>query len=228
MTLLLLTPEAVRGFHLFKGLDEKSAKQVAKILHPKTFNKGETIFQAGDPCEGFYLVQNGSVKVFKLSPDGREQILHIAGPGASFAEAAVFLKGKYPANAQALKASELYLVERDAFSRLMRERKEFAMNVFGSLSLRLKHLTDLVESLTLRDARGRLLRYLGSLAEEGAGASKSPLVLTLPLPKHQLAKLLGIASETLSRVLLSLEEEGVLSMKGKTIRILDPERLKDS
>lgn len=157
------------------------------------------------------------MKVFKVSPSGTEQVLTLAGPGETFAEAALFQGGGYPASAQAVQESELLFLEREVLLEALRRDPELALRILGGLSLKLRRMVRLVEDLSLRDARGRVARYLLARWEPGGGA------LRLPASQAVVARLLGLATETFCRTLRTLKSEGIL---GEGLQVLDEPALR--
>jgi len=196
-------------FPLFANLDPEESGTLAQQLAERQYPAGTVLFEAGQPVEGFYLVVSGSVKIFKLSPEGKEQIMGVFAAGQSFAEAAVFqsMRG-YPASAQCLQDSVLIFVPRDVLLRQIGRTPELAFRLLAGMAAKLRRLVGLVEDLTLRDARGRLCRYLLTLVPEGEEE------IVLPFPQTVLARMLGITQETTSRTLKTLFEEGVLESQG--------------
>ncbi|NDY41494.1 Crp/Fnr family transcriptional regulator [Dissulfurirhabdus thermomarina] len=183
---------------------------------------GAAVFSEGDEGTGFYVVLEGRVKIFKLSAEGREQILHLFGPGDPFGEAAVFAGRHFPANAVALAPSRLLFFPRAAFVDLVTRRPSLALGMLAVLSRRLHRFARLIEDLSLREVPGRLAAYL--LALPGAG-SAAPVVLEIP--KAQIAGLLGTTPETLSRILRKMSDRGLVRVDGPRIRILDRPALED-
>ncbi len=151
---------------LFSQLDAKAAGEVAAAATLREAARGEMIFFEGEVAHAFYVVGSGKVKVFKMSPEGKEQILMIAGPGESFAEAAMFASGKYPASAQALEDCELAVINREKFVALLGKNPDIAMNLIARLSVLLRKMTALVEELSLTDVTTRLAHYLVNLAQQ--------------------------------------------------------------
>jgi CRP/FNR family transcriptional regulator len=207
---------------LFNGLPPEQLHEIAGITVRKSCAKGVTIFREGEPAIGFYMVTAGKVKIFKTSPDGKEQILHIFGAGEPFGEVPVFHGSPYPANAEALTEAELLFFPRTEFVNLVTTTPSLALNMLAMLSLRLRRFATQIENLTLKEVPGRLASYLFYLIEE----QRNPDRVTLDIPKGQLASLLGATSETLSRIFAKMSEEGLIRVEGKTIFILDAERLK--
>ncbi len=205
---------------LFRDLPEEDLSRLAEIAFPKRYEKGEIIFSAGEEALGFYLVAEGLVKIYRLSARGRQQILHVLGPGEVFAEAALFSGSRYPAWAETLAPSEIIFFPRRAFLDLVRRRPELALNMLAVLSLRLRSMAALVDSLSLKEVPERLAAYLLYLKESRGSEFE------LEIPKGELAALLGTVPETLSRVLARLSEEELIEVSGRRIRILNEEGLR--
>lgn len=208
---------------LFHGLPAEQIQQIAEIAISKSYSKGEAIFFEGEPGIGFYLVTQGKVKIFKTSFEGKEQILHILGPGEPFGEVPVFHGSPFPANAETLSQSEVLFFPRLEFVNLITVHPSLALNMLAVLALRLRRFATQVENLSLKEVPGRLAAHLLYLMEE----QKQQSQVILDIPKGQLANLLGTSSETLSRIFNKMSEEGLIRVEGKTILILDREGLKE-
>lgn len=181
------------------------------------------IFAEGDDGNGFYVVVAGRVKVFKISLEGKEQILHIIGPGAPFGEVAVFAGEHFPAHAQALEETTSLFIPRNAFIDLIKKNPSLAMNMLAVLSRRLRRFSALVEDLSLREVPGRLSAYLLYLSKTKNNAPN----LTLDISKGQLASLLGTIPETLSRILARMCGEGLIESDGRAVQILNRDGLEE-
>jgi len=208
---------------LFAGLPAEQLRNIADIAVRKQYPKGAAIFHEGDPGIGFYLLVNGKVKIFKLSFDGREQILHIFGPGEPFGEVPVFHGMPFPANAGTLADTEVFFFPRTEFVALVAATPSLALNMLAVLSLRLRRFAAQIENLALKEVPGRLATHLRYLMDEQRRQDK----VILDIPKGQLASLLGTSAETLSRIFNRMTEEGLIRVEGKTILILDPDGLQD-
>ena len=207
----------------FNGLTNGQLEQIRKITTIREFNRGELIFSEGDEGNGFYVVIDGRIKVFKLSPEGKEQILHIIGAGEPFGEVAVFAGRSFPANAQAINYSRLLFLPRSDFVRLISDNPSLAMEMLAVLSMRLRQFTLQIESLSLKEVPGRLASYLMLLA----GEQSEPEAVALPISKGQLASLLGTIPETLSRIFARMSQQGIIKVDGRTIYLTDKSGLKD-
>ena len=206
----------------FRGLPGDLLQALAAGSRRRTFEAGEPIFREGEPARAFYVICAGTVKVYRISADGREQVLHHLGDGRTFAEAAVLTMPAYPAHAEAVVAgTELIEIGAERFLALFREDPRLAATMVSSLSMWLIGLTERVEELSVASATARLAHYLlrlPSRLEEGV------VVIDLPFAKKDLAAHLAITPETLSRLLRRWQDAGLLRSEGRRFEILD-ERL---
>ncbi|MEW6427884.1 MAG: Crp/Fnr family transcriptional regulator [Thermodesulfobacteriota bacterium] len=212
----------LRRTPLFFDLAEGQYEALDRIIVEKKVKRGETIFSEGDPAAGLYVVAEGQVKIYKLSLDGKEQILHVFGPGEPFAEVAVFTGTTYPAHAMALRNSRLLFLPKREFAALIDNDPSLAMNMLASMSKRLKKFAAMIESLSLQEVPARLATHLLLLKRK----QDSPTV-ELSLPKGQLASLLGTIPETLSRILAKMSRDELIQVEGNRMRILDEDGLAD-
>jgi CRP-like cAMP-binding protein len=208
---------------LFKGLTVEQLDAIARIVSDKEYKKGQRVFSEGDEGVGFYLVIGGRVKVYKLSPEGKEQIMHIFGPGQPFAEVPVFEGSRYPANAEAMDHCRLFFFPKRGFISLIQESPSLAMNLLASLSQRLKQFSNLIETLSLKEVPGRLASYLLYLSDKNGSIDE----FKLDIAKSQLASLLGTIPETLSRIFAKMGSKNLVRTNGPQITILDRTGLED-
>lgn len=211
----------IKSCHLFAGVTDQDLDLLAGVCRLQSNVKGQVLFAQGDEAGGFYVVASGKVKLYKLSPDGKERILHIVLSGGSFAEAAIFGDGCYPAFAEPLNKTQLIFFPKREFLNLLHTHSQIAINMIGGLSRFLRQFATQIEDLTFKDVPGRLARYLLDLGGDECA------IVELPIAKSQLASNLGTVSETLSRTFRKLSDEAVIRVKGKQIEILDIDRLVD-
>lgn len=212
--------EALADF--FSGLSEELLAQLAGIASLKNYQSGEVIFEDGAPGIGFHLLAEGKVKIHKIAPDGREQILHLFGPGEPFGEVAIFTDRGYPASAQALTAVVSVFIPKEALMRLIASTPEMALGLIGLMAQRLARFTGLLEAITLKEVPARLAAFLLELARKDEDR------VELSLTKAQLASLLGTTPETISRSLGRLKNAGLISEEKPHIIIKDRPRLKQA
>jgi len=213
--------QTLRKSLLFSGLDEEYLLQVAAITHKRSFVKGETLFSEGEPATGFFLLAKGGVKLCKISPDGREKVLHFVHPGETFAEAAFFGDGKYPAEARGVEAGELLIFPKAGFMGLLERNPQFSLNLIISLSLLLRRFARQIEELSFAEVPNRLAAYLIELAERKSTSYQGKSYIDLEMKKGELASRLGTVSETLSRAFRKLKEDNILEVDGSRVVILD-------
>ncbi len=211
----MVNTQQIQSLPLFTGMTPEQLRELASIVVEKPYSRGQVIFREGEEGRGFYVVATGRVKIYKLSPEGKEQILHIFGPGEPFAEVPVFAGQVYPANAEALEDSRLLFFPRAGFTELIRRHPSLALNMLAVLSRRLRQLAALVEDLSLKEVPARLAAYLLYTAEQKGAAH-----FDLDIPKGQLANLLGTTPETLSRLLAKMAKEGLIASRGPRIELL--------
>ncbi|MHB8829570.1 MAG: Crp/Fnr family transcriptional regulator [Syntrophales bacterium] len=214
----------IAAFPLFHGLPAEQLRDLAQIAVPRAIKKGQTIFSEGDEAAGFYVLVSGRAKIFKLSPDGKEQILHITTLGEPFGEVPVFAGEQFPAYAEALEDSRAFFFPRSDFVNLIKKNPALALNMMAVLARRLRIFADMIESLSLREVPGRLAAHFLSLSDQGGGARE----FTLDISKNQLARLLGTIPETLSRILARMGNEKLIEIRdSRRITILDRATLKE-
>lgn len=170
---------------LFAGLSDSDLDALIEISRVREHPRGELLFSEGEEAAGFFVVLDGKVKVYKLSSDGKERILHIIHPGGTFAEAAIFGDGLYPAYAEPLQVSKLLFFPKDGFLGLLMSNGKISINMIAGLSRFLRQFANQIEDLTFKDVPSRLARYLLELSRGGKRH------VELPISKSQLASNLG-------------------------------------
>jgi CRP/FNR family transcriptional regulator len=215
------TTDHIASIPLFEGLPKGQHEALARITVHRTYKRGQIIFSEGDDGIGFYAILSGRIKVFKLSPEGKEQILHIFGPMEIFGEVPVFTGHGYPAHAEAYTAGSLLFFPKTAFVELIKKDPSLALNMLAVLSARLRRFTALIEDLSLKEVPGRLAAYLLILSKNSHDADD----FELDISKGQLSFLLGTIPETLSRILGKMTRLGLIRTKGSRIKLLDRKSL---
>ena len=205
---------------LFSGLSGTQLDTLennSSMLRP---DKGQVIFLEGAEAKGFYVLLAGQVKIYKSSSDGKEQILHVLGPGEPFAEVPVFQGTRYPANAMAIQPSTVLYMEKSVLIRLMERDSGLALAMLAALSQRLRQMATMIGQLTLREVPARLASYLLH-----AAANQGSDTVDLDISKGHLAGFLGATREALSRALAKLEDQGYIAMENRTITLLEKDSL---
>jgi len=219
--------EAILGkTPLFAGLTDVEMQALAMRTSRRRFQRDEQLFAEGDPCSGLFLVATGKVRIFKLSPSGREQILAVEGPGSSFAELPVFDGGDYPAAAAALEDTEVLFISRKDFQNFCREHPDVGLKVIAVVGSRLRRLVGIIEELSFTTVRQRLIALILRLARGSHTRSKEGIHVELTKSHQELAAELGTVRELVSRNLGRLQAEGFLDVDGRRIVIRDLTGLK--
>jgi CRP/FNR family transcriptional regulator, dissimilatory nitrate respiration regulator len=214
----------LKSCRLFAGLCQADLQSLAEIAIVKSVDKGEYLFHEGEPTIGFYIIQKGSINIHRVTPAGKEQVIHVFRAGDSFAEAALTMPG-YPADARAIEAAQVLLIRKAEFMGLLGRRPELALRMFASLSAHVRTLLGQLEDMTLKDVETRLMNWLVKRCPD-AGSSK-PHAIHLTITKRALAAELGTVSETFSRTLAKLREQKLVAVKGKTVTVLAPTKLNE-
>lgn len=205
----------LRAIPLFAGLDTPSLHELAGAARWREYEAGEVVVLEGDAQPGLYYLQYGWLKVVKVSPAGREQILRFLESGETFNEVGVFSNQPNPATAIALEPAGTWLIQREALLRFLRERPDFAQDVITRLAERMLFLVGLVTDLSLRPVTGRLARLL--LEDAVDGVLERPRWYT----QAELAARLGTVPDVVQRALRGLETDGLIAVDRQRIRILD-------
>jgi CRP/FNR family transcriptional regulator len=213
----------ISAIPLFNGLPDDQLSAIRQIAVEKHYNKGQTIFSEGDETKGLFVVVDGRIKIYKVSSEGKEQILHIFEAGQSFGEVTVFTGQQFPANAQTLTKSRLLLFPRSAFVDLVKANPSLALNLLAIMSKKLRQFAAQIENLSLKEIPARLASYLVYLAEEQGSED----AVTLNVSKGQLASLLGTIPETLSRIFAKLSGQDLIRVEGPKITLLDLQGIED-
>jgi CRP/FNR family cyclic AMP-dependent transcriptional regulator len=214
------TVELLRSVPYFAHLHEDALKAVSQAAVRRHYGKDEVIFLEGDPCAGLHIVEAGRIRAFKVSRDGREQVVKVLGPGEFFNEVAVLDGGPNPVSAMAALESVLLIIGRNAMLDLLNRHPALAQGVIENLAARARHLVSLVEDLSLRTVSARLAKLL---LTQAVGSDAAPRRLT----QQEMAAQLGTVREMVGRALRSFEEEGLIRFDRHRIMILDREGLEN-
>ena len=206
---------------LFANLTDEEMHSLSVRVTKKHFQQGALLFGEGDPCTGLFLVASGRIRIFKLSPAGREQVLSIETPGSSFAELPVFDGGNYPASASALEDAEVLFISRKDFQNYCREHPDVALKVIAVVGSRLRRLVGIIEDLSFTTVRQRLIALILRLTQASGTPAKDGVRVELTKTHQDLAAELGTVRELVSRNLSRLQAEGFLEVDGRKIIVKD-------
>lgn len=212
---------ALRKASLFSGLSERELDFLLARVVSRNYSSGAIVFGEGEPCAGLYVVETGSIRIFKSSAGGREQVLSIEGPGGSVAELPVFDGGNYPASVVAVEDSVLLFVSKQDIHALCLAQPEVALKFLRVVGARLRRLVGIIEELSFTTVRSRLSAYLLRLAQKEGKKAAHGVEVTLPANNQEIAAQIGTVRELVSRNLSRLQAEGVLTIEGRTAVIRD-------
>src|SRR5688572_25628300 len=186
----------LRQIPLFAELDDATLRRLAERCVRRTVASGVVLFTAGEPYRGLYMVESGRVRIYRLSPDGREQVLHIEGPGRTVAELPLFDGGPYPASAVTLEESQLLFLPCADFEQAYRTNPDLAHAIIRSLGKRLRHFVHITETLAFRDVASRLAVLLAGYAEQSGRSTPNGVELALGRTQEEIALEIGAARES--------------------------------
>lgn len=203
---MVTTAESIlASCQLFAQVDPPRRQRLAGLSLVRKYAKGALIFRDGDPCPGVFIVGTGMVRVFKSAPGGKEHVLHMVGPGQTFAEVAAVGGFPCPASAESVAPTTAALIPYDIFRKAMGDDHQLCLEMMAGMCYWVRHLVSLMEDIVLRDAVGRLARYLLDSEPETDGSVR------LPGLKRHIASHLNLTSETFSRTLSRLIEAGLVA-----------------
>ncbi len=209
----------------FADLTDGVLLEMARSCLLKRYAKDQFIFLEGESCPGLFVVYQGTVKIFKLSEGGREQVLAIARSGHPIAELPAFDDGPYPASASAVEDAALLLLPKDQFRRLFFKYPEIALGVVRSLSMRLRKMVGLVEELAFKEVGQRVAHFLLDVAKRQGQRTSEGIVFELRPTNQEIAARIGTVRELVSRSLSRFRDMGVISIQDRTVTVHDLERL---
>lgn len=210
----------VRSTPLFGAMSHELAQSLIGRQAVRGYDKGVVLFQQGEPAEAFYVVLDGWVKLFRLTPDGSEAVVGVFRRSETFAEAAMFLGGRYPVTAEVVTPSRLLRVDGGLLVRRIREEPDLALSMLASASYHLKALVEQIEQIKMLSAPQRIADFLVRLCPVREGGCE----IDLPYEKALIAGRLGMKPESLSRALSKLRPLGV-SVDRERVTIVDVDLL---
>jgi CRP/FNR family transcriptional regulator len=213
---LVSKTELISHIALFAGLGENETAALAQRAVERRFAGGEMLFWEGEACAGIFLIAEGSVKIFKTSPGGRELMLSLETAPCTVAELPLFDGGPYPASVRAVEGVVALFVNKSDFQQVCRQYPDVALKILAVVGRRLRNLVGLVESVTFGSVTQRLARLLLEASRQAGGDA-----FELPHTHQELASRLGTVREVVSRNLARFRAEGIVRIEGHQLRILD-------
>ncbi len=206
---------------LLSSLSREELQTLAARTVRKLFSAGELLFSEGEPCNGLNIIARGTVRIFKTSVNGREQVLAVNVPGESVAELPVFDGGPYPASGVAIEDTEIAFISRRDFNAYCIEHPEVALKMLSVVGGRLRRLVGIIEELSFTTIRQRLIALLVKIAQNEGKMTERGIEVHLPATHQELANQLGTVRELISRNLMRLQAEGLLDVDARLIVIRD-------
>lgn len=212
----------LRGIPIFAELDDAALARLAERCVARSVGSGHVLFTAGEECRGLYIVESGRVRIFRTSPEGKEQVLHVEGAGRPVAELPLFDGGPYPASAVTIEPTRLVFLPRADFEYLYRTHPDIAHAIIRALGRRLRHLVHVTETLAFRDVAARLALLLVGYADRTGRRTPAGIEVTLDRTQEEIALEIGAARESVSRAMKQLRRKGLVQSAGRD-RLLIPD-----
>ena len=222
MNLDALAIQQLKGSYLLAALSQPEFEAVLEHAVVRQMGQGESLFDQGDPCTHYFFVLSGIVKLYRVAPSGEEKVMDLVRPGHYFAEATMFMGGRYPVYARTLEATRLLVLDTKHFLGLLRSNVDLCMRLLSTMSQRMHGLINEIDNLTLHSGAQRVIGFLLEELHEGA----APPSVRLMVPKHVIASRLGVRPETLSRVFAKLRGEHLIDVHDDMIVLNDVEALR--
>ncbi len=206
--------EALRGNQYFDDLDAAMLRDIAGHTRLGEYQRGDVLFWEGDPCEGLFILYQGSAKIFRLSPQGRQYIVRVLQEGDTFAEVPAFDMGPNPVNVEALETCRVWIIDKGKLQELLKQHPSFAQKVLENFGKMLRGMVRMVSEMAFYQVTHRLAR----LIDVELGKDKS-----IHWTQEQLAARLGTVREVVARSLKEMERSGAIKMEDRQIHIVDRE-----
>jgi CRP-like cAMP-binding protein len=212
---------ALRRTRLFEELDENTLRVLAERAFERQFQKDELLFVAGEEARGLYVIVEGAVRAFRVSLDGREQVIHVERAGATIAEVPVFDDGTSPSTAAAEETTTVLFIDKRDVQRLCLEHPKITLAALKVLAGRLRRCAELVEALSLREVGQRLARFLLAEARRSGAPAENGISINLSQTNQQIAARIGSVREVVSRAFTRLQHDGLIIVEGRRAIIPD-------
>lgn len=219
--------DVLRRIPFFNDLNDDELQTMAEIVVIGHYKRNQVLFVEGQSSHSLYFICSGRVKVYRVSPDGREQILHLLSDGEPVAVVPFFDRGPYPANAEVLVDSKLAFIRAADFDRLAMAKPSILLHMLRMLAQRLRRAQGDITSLALKSVTGRLASTLLDLARRTGKPVTDGTAFDLQLSRQDLGNLIGASRETTTRLLHQFRRDGVIQLAGSRVVILDQQRLQE-
>ena len=217
--------EVVRNAALFSGLDDEDTSALLKYMKPRSVRRGTSLFHEGDKGDELYIVSTGKLKVGRESPDGRENLLSVVGPGEIIGELTLFDPGPRSSTVTAVAQSELLSLKHEDLLTWLQERPQAAMNLLRALAQRLRRTNETVGDLVFSDVPGRVAKALLDMKDRFGKPAPDGVLVPHDLTQEELAQLVGASRETVNKALADFAARGWIRLEARSVVILDMNRL---
>ena len=208
--------EMLRGNEYFDTMPNFLLEQICDHMQLREYERGEVFFWEGDPCDGLYVIMQGSAKIYRLSPQGRQYIVRVLQEGDTFAEVPAFDGGTNPVNVEALETCQVWVIDGETLRGLVVAHPQFAQKVLANFGMMLRGMVRKVSEMAFYQVTHRLARLISELPPDEMGAASL-------MTQEQMAARLGTVREVVARSLKELERSGAIQVENRRIRIVDQE-----
>jgi CRP/FNR family transcriptional regulator len=213
---------------IFENLNNEELLKIVKTINHKEYAKGAVVFTEGNVANTLFFINEGKIKLYKYTKDGKEQILHVLSEGDFFGELELIKPSKYRFNSKAIIDTKICTLTKDEMKEIMMKNPEIGIKVLETVGERLSKVESLVQNLATNDVDSRMAYLLTDLMEKYGENIEKNISIELPLSREEMANFIGVTRETISRKLKKFEDEKLIKIVGtKIIIILDEEGLKD-
>ncbi len=216
----------IKRLSFFSQIDDDDAEKIGNLIIERKYKKNKIVFLEGEPAEAVFFVKKGKVKISKNTSDGKEHIIHIMTDGDVFAEACLFGISPYPANAEAIEDSEVYMIKNSDLEKMLESSPKTAIQIIKVMSKRLNLVSSQVENLALRDAFGKTASLIIQLIKDEGKAAEDGVVLKINISRQDMGNMVGLTRETLTRALTRLKNDRAIEIDRDEIKVIDLEKLK--
>lgn len=210
---------------LLRDIPRSDLESIKSCLKEKSFDKGQVLFQEGNPCERIFIVQEGRVKLYRIASSGREQILETLGPGDTCACNPGSSVWQCNSTAEAVTACKVWFLSRADYVRLVQSNSKISQSLNKLFAERLRCFSSLIEEVSLKDVKRRVVKFLLDMLAEPSIRDQSKGALFIPFTREEIAQRIGAARETVVRQLYSLKRAKLIDIKPRQILVLNKEGL---
>jgi len=216
----------VRKAPLFAALDDEDAEHLIASMTRSLMERGDILFHEGDQGDRLYVIAEGKIKLGRRSPDGRENLLAILGPGEMFGELALFDPGPRTATATAVAETQILALDNEQFTTFLEARPGVAANLLAALARRLRRTNESLADLVFTDVPGRVAKALLDLSRRFGRPVEDGILVAHDLTQEELAQLVGASRETVNKALADFATRGWLKLEARAVLLQDVDRLR--